>query len=208
MNCWSLATEDELSEAVGVRLLASLPEPIVPRNRFRRNGFGYLKSSADKWRELARRQRVFLLTDLDMRLCPAALRKEWLGEKLSPGLIFRVAVRETEAWLLADHEGVAALLGPKGKLPVNPDGLADPKQHLLRLASKAPRTVRDDLVRQEGSRLRQAVAYNSCLSAWVASTWSPERAAQRSESLRRTLNRLCALASTDSPGGKGMEGAP
>ena len=40
------------------------------------------------------------------------------------------------------------LIGKRGKLPLEPDLLPDPKQYLLRLAEQAPRNVRDDLVKK------------------------------------------------------------
>jgi len=39
-----------------------------------------------------------------------------------------------ESWLLADHDAMRKLIGPRGAAPQHPDELAQPKQHLLRLA--------------------------------------------------------------------------
>ena len=62
-------------------------------------------------------------------------------------LVFRVAVREIEAWLLADHIGMKKLLvGGASNLPNDPDLLSDPKQVLLKLARKAPRAIKNDLI--------------------------------------------------------------
>ena len=187
MQSIALATEDELSEAIGLRLIAenarlSSLEPML----LRRDGFGYLKSRMKNWQELARQRTVLLLTDLDQKACPVVLREEWLdGMALHAGLLFRVAVREIESWVLADHAGFRVLIGDKGKLPPAPDELPDPKQHLLRLARLAPRDVRQDLVIVEGSRLRQGLGYNQRLVGWVRSHWDPGRAAERSPSLAR-----------------------
>ena len=93
---WSVATEDALSEAVGARLL--LEHGIVPSQLLKREGFGYLKSRAKSWQEIARRRPVLVLTDLDRASCPPALRSDWFGiDALSPWLCFRVAVREIES---------------------------------------------------------------------------------------------------------------
>lgn len=191
MNLIALATEDLLSEALGKRLLAELPpifdEPLL----LRRDGFGYLLKGMPKWRQLAARHTVVVLTDLDRKPCPRELLSQWIGSTPLPaGLLLRIAVRSAEAWVLADHDACAALLGPRATLPTDPEALAEPKQHLLTLARRAPRVVRDDLVREEGATLRQGLGYNARLCEWVASAWSPERAAQRSESLRRARNRL------------------
>ena len=102
----------------------------------------------------------------------------------------RIAVRTIESWVLADHEAMRQLIGPKVALPACPDDLRNPKQHLLKLAQHARRDVRMDLVKQAGAIASQGIGYNARLADWVASTWSPERAAERSPSLRGTRVRL------------------
>ena len=193
----ALATEDELSEAIGIRLLAewavlSHVKPML----LRKNGFGYLRSRMDNWKQMANRQIVMVLTDLDKLACPIVLRNDWLGkDTICPkNLLLRIAVREVESWVLADHEGMRQLIGSKGRLPPIPDELLDPKQHLLELARLAPRKIREDLLTSEGAIASQGIGYNHRLVAWVQSVWCPQRAAERSPSLRRTLTVLANLA--------------
>lgn len=191
MTPMALATEDVLSEAIGLRLLSELPVPVTPSLLLRKSGFGYLRAGMHNWRQLAQRQCVLILTDLDQIACPVAMRSDWLGKTPVPaGLLLRIAVREIESWVLADHEALRLLLGPKGTLPPKPDTLPDPKQHLLKLAKLAPRAIRDDLVKEKGAIASQGIGYNQRLTAWVSTDWSPERAAQRSPSLHRTRLRL------------------
>jgi len=189
----ALATEDELSEAVGVKLLSGYPVLAeTPPMLLRKNGFGYLRSRMDSWRQMAGRQIVIVLTDLDRAACPLILREKWLGveQQCPENLLLRIVEREIESWLLADHEALKKLLGSKGQFPVQPDTLPDPKQHLLGLAQRAPRAVRDDLVAQQGAVARQGIGYNSRLVDWVQAEWSPERAATRSPSLLRARNAM------------------
>jgi len=194
MTYVALATEDALSEAVGLRLLQELPFEVTPSPLLRRDGFGYLRSGMSKWRELAKRQAVLLITDLDRLECPSALKRDWLGSKPAPeNLLFRVAVREVESWVLADHVAMRRLVGPKSKLPPEPDKLPDPKSHLLGLAKFAAREIREDIVQQAGAVASQGIGYNSRLTAWVRDEWDPERAAQRSPSLQRARVRLSEL---------------
>lgn len=188
-----LATEDELSEAVGVKLLSEHPafattSPML----LRKNGFGYLRSRMSSWRQMANRQIVLILTDLDRLACPLILLEDWLGaSRQSPqNLLLRIAEREIESWLLADHEALGNLFGGCSRLPLQPDTLPDPKQHLLGLAQKAPRAVRDDLVAQHGAAARQGIGYNRRLVAWVHAEWSPERASTRSPSLVRARSAI------------------
>ena len=187
----ALATEDALSEAIGIRLLSELPTPMSINHLLRKDGSGYLRSRMDSWQQMAQRQMVLILTDLDTMECPATLRRDWLG-KSTPhqNLILRIVVREVESWVLADHEAVRQLIGNKGKLPSKPDDLPDPKRHLLDLAKLAPRSIRQDLVKEMGTVTRQGMGYNARLTLWVKTVWNPERASERSPSLQRTRARL------------------
>jgi len=198
----TLATEDELSEAIGLRLIAEVGafnEHYI--QRVRKNGNGYLCSKMDSWRKLASNTNriVLVLTDLDQKPCPVALLEDW-GARAAPlpkNLLLRIAVREAEAWVLADHEGMRKLIGPKGVLPSEPDALQDPKQHLLDLARSAPREVRQGLLPAKNVRASKGLAYNRILVNWIGTVWNPQRAANRSPSLQRARVALknCQLSS-------------
>ncbi len=193
-----LATEDALSEAIGMLLLSELPSPIIPNLRLRKEGFGYLRSNMSKWRVLAQSNVVLLLTDLDDKACPMSLKTDWAGSvPLPSNLMLRIAVREVESWVLADHEALRELIGNKGSFPHHPDMLSEPKQYLLNLARRAPRRVREDLVAKNGAAASQGLGYNSVLVDWIQSKWNPERAASRSPSLRRMRERLREMARKD-----------
>lgn len=193
-----IATEDELSEAIALRLVAELTGPYCITHTLRKGGFGYLRSRMESWREMAAQRVMVVLTDLDQAVCPVALRDDWSGRRLLPeSLLLRIAVREVEAWALADHEAMRGLIGPRGMLPPLPDNLVDPKQVLLKLAKGAPKAIRADLLRtREDGSLAQGLGYNACLASWVKSEWSPPRAAERSPSLARTRKRLREAVST------------
>lgn len=192
MRAIALATEDELSEAIGLRLIAESPFHEADVLPLRRNGSGYLKSKVESWRQLAGQQVVLLLTDLDQIDCPVALRNEWLGTRPVPDrLLLRIAVREIESWVLADHDAMRKLIGDRGKLPPAPDELGDPKAFLLNIVRKyAPRDVKQDLLAERGAMASQGLGYNRRLVAWVKSDWSPDRAAARSPSLLRARQAL------------------
>jgi len=75
-------------------------------------------------------------------------------------MTFRVAVREAEAWLLADRRTFAGFLGvSQARLPRDPEAVADPKEEV----------------------------------EFITRHWQPQSAAARSDSLRRSLDRLAAL---------------
>jgi len=189
----ALATEDELSETIGMRLINDAGMSVSLT--FRQGGFGYLKSRMKKWIELVRNGvPLILLTDLDSTDCASHLILDWSGGKALPNnLVLRVAVREVEAWLLADHIACAGLLGKRCRLPVDPETLRDPKQTLLNLAKGAPRVVRRDLVAEDNAAAAQGLGYNLRLCSFVREQWAPARAAQRSDSLARARSRIAEL---------------
>lgn len=187
----AIATEDELSEAIALRLIAEVPEPHQITSKLRKGGFGYLRSKMNNWRQMAAHQVVVVLTDLDRANCLVEFHNAWLSEKPLPAnLLLRVAVREVESWVLADHVALRALIGTKGALPAQPDELPDPKQFLLQLAKTAPKAVREDLIKTAPGHLAQGLGYNARLTELVFSQWCPQRAAERSPSLARARIRL------------------
>lgn len=187
-----IATEDEPSEEVAVRIAAQVGAQVF--HRFRRDGFGYLKKNVRKFAEVARTSPVLLLTDLDRAACPSSLIQEWMnGADVPNGLLFRVAVREIEAWLLADIDGLSAYLKVSSQhFPRIPDDLSDPKKTLLEIAKRSPRKIRDEMVGVRGSVSAQGLGYSARLAAFARQSWDLERAAARSPSLRRALDRLAA----------------
>ncbi|MBY6240914.1 DUF4276 family protein [Methylosinus sp. Sm6] len=187
-----VATEDELSEAVVCRLVVEATGSEAGVRAVRKDGYGYLRRSIDKFCATARRAPVIVLTDLDAASCPPVLIREWFGAKTRPpNLVFRVAVREVEAWLLADREGLGTFLhiSPQ-KIVADPESLRDPKRYLLRLARAAPRDLQNDLLPMKGAAASQGFGYNSRLCEFVRTSWSAERASGRSPSLSKASRRI------------------
>jgi hypothetical protein len=204
MTSISLATEDPLSEAVGLKMISEICPTFQLSVVVRQGGNGYLRSRLRSFQEIARREHVLLITDLDSGHCPSDLIRLWLGRSPQPPkLLFRVAVREIESWLLADHDAMRLLVGVKATLPSRPDQLADPKYALLDIARHAPRDVRSDLRRERGSIASQGIGYNNRLIDLVRNHWCPRRASLMSPSLNRACARLadCHSASSGSPSG-------
>jgi hypothetical protein len=195
----AIATEDQLSEAIALRLISEIPTPHVVQHSLGKRGNGYLYSKMGSWHQMAQQQVMVVLTDLDSANCLVEFRGQWLAHLPPDNLVFRVAVREVESWVLADHIAMRALIGAKGVLPVAPDELPDPKQALLGLAKRAPKQVREDLLKTIGGKLAQGLGYNARLTEWVNSQWSPHRAAERSPSLARARLRLKAVVAAFKP---------
>jgi hypothetical protein len=186
----SIATEDSLSEAITLRLISELQNPHLVLHKLGGKGNGYLRSKMDSWYQMAQYQVMIVLTDLDQANCLLAFRDQWLKQPVPDNLLFRIAVREVESWVLADHVALRRLIGANGVLPRRPDDLADPKQELLRLAKGAPKLIRNDLVKVIDGNVGQGLAYNARLTAWACTEWCPIRAETRSPSLARARARL------------------
>ena len=188
----NLAVEDELSEAVLRRVLIQVKRGFAVGTAYRRGGFGYLRRTIRGWNNAAKGIPFVLLTDLDEYACPKALIEEWLDIPRHPNLVLRVAVREVEAWLLADRVNVASFLGvPVASIPQGVEALADPKAEIIERAgrSRFPE-VRDRIAPKRGSTAQQGLDYNGCLAAFVEKRWSISAAARGAQSLARTLARL------------------
>lgn len=192
----NIATEDDLSEAVAVRLVDVAFGHGKVGNRLGRKGNGYLINKLPSLRQMAKREPVLLLTDLDDANCAPSLVEDWShGQAFPENFLFRVAVRETEAWLLADRNGMADLLGiSSNKIPLDPETLDDPKRFLLNIARGAKREVRSELIAAKGSAASQGLGYNRLLSSFVSSDWQLEEAINSSASLSKAVVRLRELA--------------
>lgn len=191
------AVEDRLSAAVLERLVGEaegrlrIDIPIPP------TGSGDLIKKLPELMRLAPNVPVLLLTDLDRKECAPGLIGEWLGRQAKPdGLLFRVAVREVEAWLLADKQNFASFARiPLAKIPEAPEDLDDPKQTLLNLITRySPASLKRDLVADHGHGPKQGLAYNERLSQFVRACWDLEEASVRADSLARTRRRIGELA--------------
>jgi hypothetical protein len=138
----------------------------------------------------------FVLRDMDHDApCPGELVTQKLVRP-APLMCFRVAVRETEAWLLADREQIATWLSiPLERVPVDPDLLPDPKQALINLARHSrSRALREDLVPADGTTAQVGPGYIGRISEYAQTLWRPETGAANSGSLQRCLVALKVLA--------------
>lgn len=188
----ALVVEDDLSLALMERVLAGCDRPfriVLPSVE---RGFGNIKRSVAKYRNASQVLPHVILTDLDSAPCATELRERWGAVNLPETMLFRVAVREVEAWLLADRSGFARFAGiPVVKLPAVPDDVADPKQVLINLVRRSrSRRLAAEIVPAVGSKAPVGPLYNERLIGFVREHWALQRALSHSPSLQRTLGRL------------------
>ena len=133
-----------------------------------------------------------VLRDLDTDAeCAPSLRARLLAAP-APGMVFRIAVREIEAWLIADQRSFARYFSvPPVRIPNDPESIPRPKEYLVNLVRRSrSRTIREDVVPREGSKAQVGPGYAGRMIEYASSVWSPNEASMRSESLKRCLDRL------------------
>ncbi|MEX2648976.1 MAG: hypothetical protein WD673_08185 [Alphaproteobacteria bacterium] len=189
----TVAVEGIVDEAVLIRVASHLGLRIGTIHG--RRGKGALLQALSGYNNAARFAPWAVLIDLDRDCdCAPPCRERWLPAPTNK-MVFRVAVRAIESWLLADRDRIAALLGVRQELvPNDPDRLDDPKGALIGLARRSRRaSLRRDLVPREGSGRRVGPLYPARLIEFagdMAEGWRPEAAEKASESLARCMRAL------------------
>jgi len=186
----NLAFEDPLHEAVLRKIFAQFNFSVG--RCFSHGGYGYLKSKIRGFNNAARVTPFLVLTDLDQIECAPILIKDWLPFPRHPNLLFRVAVREVESWILAHRDSFARYFGiNQNKIPFNVDEAIDPKQFLINLARKSKfRQIREAIVPRSGSSAKQGPDYNGVIIKYVNDHWDVNKAALNSPSLQKMINAL------------------
>jgi len=143
-----------------------------------------------------------VLRDLD---CDAECAPDLVGvllnaQALSGSMCLRIAERATESWLLADATGFSDYFRvPITRVPSLPDALSRPKRQVVDLCRRSTRTsVRHAMVPRPSSGREVGPEYTSFLIDFARNSWDPTRAANRSPSLRRAIDRMTALVADGS----------
>lgn len=160
-----------------------------------RKGKSYLRQRIGGFNQAARYSPWVVVVDLNAEAdCAPALCAEWLPDP-APNLCFRVAIREVEAWLLADGETLARFLGiAEGSVPSDPESLDRPKESMVRLSRRSRKSaIRKDMVPRRDSGRAVGPAYTSRLIEFASTEWRPAVAAKRSNSLKRAIRCLQRL---------------
>jgi len=187
----NLVYEDELSEFVLSKLINSFKDKYHIGYSYNGRGFGYIKNRISGFNNACIATPYLVLVDLDNNPCAVTLKNEWLNFEQHPNLIFRVAVREVESWLLADIEGFSGYTGvSQANFPDNPDLEIDPKSTLINIARRSrKRFIREDII-PINNNARIGPNYNGRLMEFVFEYWNIVRAMERSDSLKRAYRKL------------------
>lgn len=103
-------------------------------------GKGRLDGCLREFNRAARGSPWFVLRDLDQdaECAPAFVARS--GLQPSRFMVFQLAVRQVEAWLMADAAALASFLHvPERRVPLAPDAEDDPTRTLVQLARRSTR---------------------------------------------------------------------
>jgi hypothetical protein len=194
----NLVFEDVLSEAVLKQMLKQSQRPFSVGQCLNQRGYGKIKKIISGLNYAAKGMPYLVLTDLDNAECPLVVISEWLTQPKHPNLLFRIAVKEVEAWLLAHQSAFAEFLGISVDLiPGDADLIPDPKLLLINLAKKSrKRKLREAIVPEPNSTAKIGKDYNGQLIHFVNNSWQVASAQTNSPSLERAMNALIKFQPT------------
>jgi len=139
---------------------------------------------------------VLGIADLERSPCPGGLIVQYLPHGRHPSFVLRIAVHMLEAWLLADRQAISSFLRvPVARIPNDPDNLPHAKQYLVNLARQSrKRQIVEDIVPPQGSEGVVGRDYAPQMTNFIRTAWRPTIASANSNSLRRALAAIQAIA--------------
>jgi hypothetical protein len=187
----TLVVEDILQEAAVHRVLASEGIPVSIYRTIGLLGAGFIDTNVPRLARASAHGRYIVVRDLDRHRCPPELLRSLFGGKPPEGLLFVVAVREIESWIMADAPSFRRFFS-LSKLDPSPELLDDPKEYLVSLARNSrKRAIRDGVAPRGTAKVGEL--YNSILLDFIYNHWKVDRARGRSPSLQRFVDRLSVL---------------
>jgi hypothetical protein len=187
----TLVVEDVLQEAVAHKIIASEKIPLAIHRTLGMQGSGFIDANLARLAQASSHGTYIVVRDLDRHECAPALRRKLLDGPVPPGLLVAIAVKEAEAWLLADSPSFRRFFSVH-RIEGSPEWIDEPKERLVSLArSSRKRSVREGVVPRGTARVGDL--YNAILLDFIKSSWRVERARRRAPSLERFVQRLSAL---------------
>lgn len=187
----NLVFEDDLSGFVLRRIIRKFGGKFQEGYSYNGNGFGYIKSKINGFNQASVVTPFLVLTDLDNGICPSKLIGAWFKGPMHKNMLFRIAVKEVEAWLMADREGLSTFFGISRTLvPSSPESINDPKNTLISLARRSrKRVIREDIV-PINETASIGPNYNGRLMQFVFGSWDLDNAMGNSRSLTKAIKKL------------------
>ncbi|MDM8357930.1 hypothetical protein [Pandoraea communis] len=188
--------EDELCCVLADALLLHIGLPFEVKQRLVSGGESKFRQKISAMNNVAKNvMPVLMVADADQAACVVEQRNLWLPENPSKRLAMRLAVKEAEAWILADHVGFSTFANVSRDIfPARPEDENDPKQTLLGIVKRCKRRdLREEMLPIKGATSPVGLGYNIHMNDFVKNYWNAERAAHRAPSLARAIPRIESL---------------
>jgi 5S rRNA maturation endonuclease (ribonuclease M5) len=185
-----VVVEGQTDEALVQRILARYPN--LQANYQGKGGIAHIEQRIEKYNQLARIFPVLCLVDLDRYECAPVRIQALISQHQHAHLYIRVAVKQIEAWLLADQENLAKFIGvPINRIPQRPDEIDNPKLVVVDIARHShKKDIQRDMIPVQGSSGRVGGAYTTQLIRFITNHWDIDQAAEHSPSLARMLKAI------------------
>lgn len=182
--------EDIIQEQILLKIFKKYRPDLTLYSALGKKGNSYIRDKIRGFNEASKHLPFVVVTDLDRSPCPPALIDDWIDFSLSSSMMFRIAVVEAEAWLLADRNGFGKYLCiPTNKIPHNSEEISNPKEFIVSVARKSRnKTLRVDMV-PEGTSV-VGPGYNLRMVDFISRYWDVEEALTHSRSLKKAVTRI------------------
>ncbi len=186
----NIVVEDQLHEAILKKIFKYLRNGIEINTVYGLRGKDYIKNKIKNYNLASKIIPYVILTDLDTNVCPPTLLKEWIDFEITENFIFRIAVKEAEAWLIGDKINFSKFMGiSSAKIKGNSEHINNPKEYIGELAKQSMRKeIRDSLIPQGTAKVGKT--YNTTMVNFVFSQWRVEIARSENHSLDRAVRKL------------------
>jgi hypothetical protein len=190
MNYVYVVVEDALQEAVIRKLLSIYRQDIQHCYAIGHQGNVYIRSKLRDFNNASEQVPYIVITDLDRWDCAPSLKTAWMNFEPNSYFLFRIAVKEVEAWILADRENFSKFLGiATQKIPHNTESIENPKAFLIQLARNSRKKNLANEIAPQG-KAPQGPGYNLLLTRFIEETWDAEHARANNNSLDRLIRKL------------------
>ena len=158
---FEIVVEDRLSENILRKAVQHCGSNVG--NCYKKNGCAYIDGKIRAFNNASKYSPFIVIRDLDKYDCAPMLIKTLIANK-NNNLILRIAVRESETWLLADKKNFSKYLGiSENSIPDDVENIRNPKEYLIDIARKAKKSIREDIVPERGTIAKYGKNYNGCL---------------------------------------------
>ncbi|MBI2272037.1 MAG: DUF4276 family protein [Bacteroidetes bacterium] len=181
--------EDIIQELILIKLFEKYRPEVNLHGAIGKKGNSYIKKQLHGFNNASKHVPHIIITDLDDLPCSPSLIQNWIDFKPTKDFLFRIAVREAEAWLFADRKGFSKFIGaPLNKIPSDSETITHPKEFVIFLAKKSKKKMVKDIIPQGTAKV--GPGYNMVMQDFIIRYWNIQEAINHSRSLAKAVKRI------------------